>query len=84
MRDINKMIRGGCFGPKQAQLITMHSYDFQTKVVPSKGSRALGPAKRFGPSVINRPRRYDSNDKFHKSEFARMPNIDIPIYFAEL
>ena len=24
---------GGCLGPKQEQLITMHSYDLKTKVV---------------------------------------------------
>ncbi len=31
------MSRGECLGLKQANLITMHSKDFQTNVVPSKG-----------------------------------------------
>ncbi len=29
--------KGKCLGPKQAQLYTMHNYDFQTNVVQSKG-----------------------------------------------
>ncbi len=37
MREINSTSRGGCLGPIQAQLITMHSYDSQTKVGQSKG-----------------------------------------------
>ncbi len=28
---------GECLSPKQAQLVTMHSYDLQTKVIQSKG-----------------------------------------------
>ena len=37
MRNINSISRGDCLGPEQAQLSTMHSKDFQTKVVQSKG-----------------------------------------------
>ena len=37
MRDINSTSRGKCLSPKQAQLITMHSFDFQPRVVQSKG-----------------------------------------------
>ncbi len=37
MRDINSTSRGECLGHKQAQLFTMHSQDFQTKVVQQKG-----------------------------------------------
>ncbi len=36
MHDIKSMSRGEPLGPKQAQLSTMHSWDFQTKVVQSK------------------------------------------------
>ena len=37
MRDIINMTIGKCLGPKQAQLSFMHNYDFQTKVLKSKG-----------------------------------------------
>ncbi len=36
IRDIDSTSRGECLGPKQAQISTMHSYDFQIKVVQSK------------------------------------------------
>ncbi len=38
MRDINSM----SWGIALAQLITMHSNDFQTKIVQSKGWLAVG------------------------------------------
>ena len=37
MQDIIKTNRKNALAPKQVQLITMHSYDLQTKVVQSKG-----------------------------------------------
>ncbi len=44
MRDINSTSREKCLGPpkKQAQLITMHRKDFQTKVMQSKGWLSVG------------------------------------------
>ena len=54
MRDINSTSRGECLDPKQVQLITMHSYDFQTKVVQTKGWLSAieycSVAKIYGPA----------------------------------
>ncbi len=33
MHDIDSKVRGSALAPRQVQLITLHSYDFQTKVV---------------------------------------------------
>ena len=48
MRNINSITRGDCLGHKQAQLSTMHSKDFQTKVV-----QAFGPFKWSGPRLLS-------------------------------